>query len=190
MPYADKEKARQYYHERYLRRKADPDYRKKQREYYESHKEQFKEYSRRSAAKHREENRLRSKDYYRNNRAYYESYRVAHREKNKEYQVKYKEKNPEKVRELNRAYRQTHKEELKKYKKRRNLTLWGKAVAKLNFAKQKGIVVQKPCEVCGNEYSQAHHCDYNKPLEVMWLCQKHHSEWHKFNTPIYRKERQ
>lgn len=29
MPYKDKEKAKQYYHERYLRRKQDPNYRKK-----------------------------------------------------------------------------------------------------------------------------------------------------------------
>ena len=31
---------------------------------------------------------------------------------------------------------------------------------------------------------QAHHCDYNKPLEVMWLCQKCHHEWHKNNKAV------
>lgn len=39
-------------------------------------------------------------------------------------------------------------------------------------------LVRKPCEVCG-EQAEAHHDDYNKPLEVRWLCFKHHREWHK-----------
>lgn len=35
----------------------------------------------------------------------------------------------------------------------------------------------------GRNMVQAHHPNYNKPLEVMWLCQKCHHEWHKNNTP-------
>ena len=48
------------------------------------------------------------------------------------------------------------------------------------------------CEKCeanvvfadGRTGIQAHHCDYNKPLEVMWLCQKCHHEWHKNNKAV------
>jgi hypothetical protein len=40
-------------------------------------------------------------------------------------------------------------------------------------------LVRKPCEVCGEEKAQAHHEDYDKPLEVNWLCRKHHREYHK-----------
>lgn len=32
------------------------------------------------------------------------------------------------------------------------------------------------CEVCGNIKSEAHHEDYSKPLEVIWLCKEHHIE--------------
>jgi hypothetical protein len=48
---------------------------------------------------------------------------------------------------------------------------------KLNYAIRKGIVVKKPCW-CGNEKSQAHHEDYSKPLDVVWLCAKHHKQRH------------
>lgn len=49
---------------------------------------------------------------------------------------------------------------------------------KVTNALRSGKLVRKPCKVCGERKSQGHHCDYDKPLDVMWLCQKHHSEWH------------
>lgn len=68
----------------------------------------------------------------------------------------------------------------------------------LEKAVQKGIVVPKgTCELCGKTPKpmkdgrsriQAHHTDYNKPLEVMWLCQKCHHAWHKKNKAVGRKE--
>lgn len=41
-----------------------------------------------------------------------------------------------------------------------------------------GQLTREPCEVCGDHNSQAHHKDYRKPLEVIWLCAKHHKERH------------
>lgn len=46
-----------------------------------------------------------------------------------------------------------------------------------------GELKRQPCEVCG-AMAQAHHDDYSKPLDVRWLCTKHHAEWHKHNEPL------
>lgn len=40
------------------------------------------------------------------------------------------------------------------------------------------VLERKPCEVCGATKVEAHHDDYEKPLEVRWLCKQHHSEVH------------
>ena len=50
------------------------------------------------------------------------------------------------------------------------------AVAK---AIRKGLLVRCPCVRCGEKKSLAHHEDYDKPLEVMWLCQPCHKQRHK-----------
>lgn len=39
-----------------------------------------------------------------------------------------------------------------------------------------GKISKLPCEVCGELKSQAHHLDYSKPYDVIWLCRKHHME--------------
>jgi hypothetical protein len=41
-----------------------------------------------------------------------------------------------------------------------------------------GSLIRQPCEVCGEPKAQAHHEDYSKPLEVRWLCFRHHREAH------------
>lgn len=41
-----------------------------------------------------------------------------------------------------------------------------------------GRFAKLPCEVCGSVDSQAHHEDYSRPLDVRWLCFKHHRETH------------
>ena len=45
------------------------------------------------------------------------------------------------------------------------------------------------CESCSDETAlHGHHCDYNKPLDVMWLCDPCHKQWHRDNEPVYCSE--
>lgn len=41
-----------------------------------------------------------------------------------------------------------------------------------------GRLVPLPCLFCGDSRSQAHHEDYSKPLDVVWLCRLHHVARH------------
>lgn len=49
----------------------------------------------------------------------------------------------------------------------------------VRLAIARGDLIRKPCEVCGAERSQAHHDDYQKPLDVKWFCQPHHVVYHR-----------
>ena len=45
-----------------------------------------------------------------------------------------------------------------------------------------GKIKRQPCQECGCLKTEGHHIDYSKPLEVIWLCRKHHLEIHGANT--------
>jgi hypothetical protein len=47
----------------------------------------------------------------------------------------------------------------------------------LNNAIRDGKAQREVCCVCGGK-AQAHHEDYSKPLDVIWLCPRHHSAVH------------
>ena len=50
---------------------------------------------------------------------------------------------------------------------------------------EKGLLIKKPCEICGFNQSEMHHHDYTKPLEIKWLCKEHHLKEHGKN--LYKK---
>jgi len=52
-----------------------------------------------------------------------------------------------------------------------------KARADLNHAIGDKIL-RLPCESCGNPKSEGHHHDYDKPLDVKWLCKTCHWQEH------------
>jgi hypothetical protein len=53
-------------------------------------------------------------------------------------------------------------------------------------AVRSGALIRKPCERCQTEKSYAHHEDYDRPLDVVWLCQPCHKERHKEINELLR----
>jgi hypothetical protein len=49
----------------------------------------------------------------------------------------------------------------------------------LRSAIKAGLVQQRPCVVCGDPKSEAHHPSYARPADVVWLCRKHHKAEHR-----------
>ncbi|QGH72742.1 MAG: putative HNHc nuclease [Podoviridae sp. ctQNx1] len=52
----------------------------------------------------------------------------------------------------------------------------------LGNAVRDGRIEKLPCFICGGK-AEAHHPDYDRPLDVVWLCPVHHKEIH------FKKER-
>ena len=54
---------------------------------------------------------------------------------------------------------------------------------KANYALTNAVrdkrIKKRPCAVCGSTLKlEGHHEDYSNPLDVVWLCRKHHLERH------------
>lgn len=57
-----------------------------------------------------------------------------------------------------------------------------KAHCMVGYAIKSGALVNPNCcEKCGESKTIAHHADYLKPLDVEWLCQGCHVQWHVAN---------
>lgn len=76
------------------------------------------------------------------------------------------------------AHRRAHKKQKEMYPNK------AKTRYAVSNAVRDGRLFKSPCEVCGKLKVEAHHPDYSKPLDVMWLCTKHHKEWHKNNIAL------
>jgi len=104
-------------------------------------------------------------------------------------QMQWKKDNPEKVIAGRKQYRQRQKDVLdpelakkmtpkERARHKRQLKKWH-AWDLMHSALRHGRLFKGNCEVCGTDVKvEGHHQDYSKPLEVTWLCTKHHVAWH------------
>jgi predicted anti-sigma-YlaC factor YlaD len=60
----------------------------------------------------------------------------------------------------------------------------GSAHSAVSRAIRSGALVRGPCVMCGDAKSVGHHEDYDKPLEVVWLCQACHVRHHQLKQRL------
>ncbi len=94
-------------------------------------------------------------------------YNIKNKKKQKAYRQDYNKKNKKRHAESQNKYRQHNKDKVA------CRIICTKAV-------KSGRLHRQPCEICGTVKNiNSHHNDYSKPLEVRWLCRKHHMELHR-----------
>ena len=100
-------------------------------------------------------------------------WRASHKEYFKEYNQTYYAQNSERIK--NGVHEYAKKTGYAAQKKRDP----HKAKARLAVMKAlaTGKMKKMPCFCCGED-AEAHHPDYDRPLDVVWLCGGHHQEIH------------
>lgn len=68
--------------------------------------------------------------------------------------------------------------EAQQYREDRDFRVKRRARARVQQKVRRGTLAPEPCETCGSQKAQAHHDDYDFPLEVRWLCAGCHGEAH------------
>lgn len=146
------------------------------RKYYESNRERCNEKRKKLYQKNREKVLEKCKERYWKNhteirrRANEQNRCPERRAKANERGKLWAKNNRERHIELSKQHRKKHPE---KYAARTQI-FWA---VKLGFMKQ-----SETCEECKKMIkTQAHHDDYQKPLEVRWLCRQCHADWHRLN---------
>jgi hypothetical protein len=102
---------------------------------------------------------------------------------------RWREANPEAYRAINRRHSRKHRAENPGENYER-VKRWNQAHPelaasrrkihnKVHRAVKKGKLEKEPCIFCGTKKVEAHHHDYSKPLEVTWVCKRHHALIHR-----------
>jgi uncharacterized protein with PIN domain len=94
---------------------------------------------------------------------------------------RYYEKHREQILAKHREYYQNNKVAINARLKKNKQSKEGRARSILGAAVRSGFLIRPVnCQRChGNErVIQAHHQDYDKPLDVVWLCSKCHGDTH------------
>ena len=112
---------------------------------------------------------------------------------------RWSKRNPDKVLKNQRAYYERNKEKIldklresrkengyantKAYRKRNREKIECHNYVRLAL-KFGNLIKPDSCEICKNKCTpHAHHTDYTKPIEVVWMCRKCHGEEHRRILP-------
>jgi hypothetical protein len=148
-------------------------------------KEEKVKYNRAYYEANKEKELARQAKYYKANKEKISAQRAKHYKANKEeisaQKAKYYEANKEGRVAYSRAYYEANKEGViartNKYREASPERL--KAHRAVITALRNSSLVSLPCSECGETKTEAHHYAYDMPLDVIWLCRKHHMQLHK-----------
>lgn len=93
-------------------------------------------------------------------------YVERNREKKRKWNLDYSKRNSDKFFKKNKEYKEKYSDKKMAHQK-------------VQTALRNGSLMRKLCEICNSEKAHAHHEDYSSPLDVIWLCHRHHMERHK-----------
>lgn len=126
-------------------------------EFYQSNKSKCKECIKAAVLKNRLENidRIRSYDRLRGSQPHRVAARLAYSKTD--------------------AYKSSHSASITKYRDDEPRRYTARNI--LNAAVRDKKITPLPCMLCG-EKAEAHHPDYDRPLDVVWLCVQHHKQAH------------
>lgn len=112
--------------------------------------------------------------------AYRKAYYQANRKKILAQQAIYNEDTKEEKAAYDKAHYEANKEKISARKVTYYQANKEKSKAHIAVAKaiKSGKLVKLPCSDCGETKTEAHHYAYDMPLDVIWLCRKHHMQLH------------
>lgn len=108
------------------------------------------------------------------NRAHYANVSEGARDRQRERLRQFMESNPDYRSVSSRKHRETHPDKVR-------------ARQAAAYARRAGRLVPLPCAECGAAKVEAHHEDYSKPLDVVWLCRTHHIARHRTEATNNRR---
>jgi len=79
---------------------------------------------------------------------------------------------------------------LRKYKEFKDplSVLRKKTRRKTNDLLKKGIIQKQPCIVCGKHDVIAHHEDYSRANDAIWICEEHHKKYHDGKIGLFKNK--
>lgn len=109
-------------------------------------------------------------------------YYLKNTEKHRKLTKRYYRANKESIVEMNKAWAKTSNgaKSLKKAAIKYSAANRKKVNAawRVGYEIERGRMRRGPCVVCGEPKTHGHHEDYDRPLDVIWLCPQHHKDVH------------
>ena len=141
-------------------------------------KEERKEYNRKYYDEHQDKYIETSRLWYKNNpekkKEYARQWRLKNHKKIEQYTVNFNNNHPNYIKNWIKNNAEKASIIFRRYREKNQRRIKAQKIA------NKAYPIKQICNVMGcNKLGEKHHFNYDKPLEIIWLCRNHHKEYHK-----------